>query len=52
MSNIRKITCGVPQGSILDPFIFLLYIIDLFNVNNNLHFTLFAGDTAVFYSHL
>ena len=47
ISNIASITHGVPQGSILGPLLFLIFINDFPNVNPFFKFSLFADDSTL-----
>ena len=49
-TGTQNILCGVPQGSILGPFLFLLYVNNLPN-SSVLGPIMFADDTNLFFEH-
>lgn len=51
-SEYRTIEYGVPQGSILGPLLFILYINDLVFSSTILHKVLFTDDTNLFFSSM
>ena len=49
-SEKRNITYGVPQGSVLGPKLFIMYINDKCEIIDNLNAILFADDTSLYCS--
>ena len=48
LSGLDNFKCGVPQGSILGPLFFLVYINDIGNIMNDVKYQLYADDTVLY----
>ena len=46
-SNNCPVLCGIPQGSVLRPLFFILYVNDVQNAVNGAHIQLYADDTVL-----
>ena len=49
-SDCLPVTCGVPQGSVLGPLFFLVYVNDIQNIVGNTGLKLYADDTVLYRS--
>ena len=47
MVSLQKITCGVPQGTVLSPLFFLIYVNDMQQAVMDCGLKLYADDTVL-----
>ena len=48
-SEVPRVCCGVPQGSILGPTLFIMHFNEIFNASKLFKCIIFAEDTNMFY---
>ena len=46
-SHLLNITTGVPQGSILGPMLFIIYVDDMHSISDKFSFIAYADDTTL-----
>ena len=51
VSDFKKNNYGIPQGSVLGPLLFLIYINDIYKSDPTATFHLFTDDTALFFAN-
>jgi hypothetical protein len=49
-SSARRVTCGVPQGSVFGPLLFAFYINDVSRVIKYSRFHIYADDLQIYHS--
>ena len=49
-SDLLEIKTGIPQGSILGPLFFSIYINDIINASEKFSFLMYADDTTLFFN--
>ena len=49
-SELMEIVTGIPEGSILGPCFFSVFINDLVNSSNKFQFLMYADDTTIYFS--
>ena len=49
-SELLEIVAGIPQGSILGPLFFSIFINDLVNSSDNFQFLMYADDTTIYFN--